>query len=129
MKTILKLILFSVMLQSFQCSKSDETTSNVITPQQLLAKKTEIINYINSFSCSNSVSCDFIAFGSKPCGGPREYLVFSSAVNLTQLQQLVANYNQMETDYNIQINAVSDCAIVLPPNNVGCVNGVCSIIN
>jgi hypothetical protein len=129
MKTIIKIILLSLALQSFQCSKSDEKTSNDITPEQLQTKKQEIINYINSFSCSETGGCNSIAFGSKPCGGPREYLLFPNSLNLTQLEQMVNNYNALDNKYNIQIGAISDCSVALPPSNVGCVNGVCTVIS
>jgi hypothetical protein len=75
------------------------------------------------------VGCNYIAFGSKPCGGPLSYLVFSNSVNLNKLQEMVKNYNEMNKQYNIQTNAISDCMVVLPPTEIKCVNGVCTIIN
>ena len=119
--------MLSLMLQSFQCSDSEIPPEN-ITSVQLETKKQEIQNYINSFSCSESVGCSCIAFGSKPCGGPRSYLLFSNSVDLTKLQEMVKTYNEMDELYNIQTNAVSDCMAVMPPTEVKCVNGVCSII-
>jgi ribosomal silencing factor RsfS len=35
----------------------------------------------------------------------------------------------MDNLYNIQTNAISDCMAVMPPSAIGCVNGVCTIIN
>ena len=128
MKWILKLIVLSLFLQSFQCSESNEVTNN-ITSLRLETKKQEINNYINSFSCSESIGCSYIAFGSKPCGGPRSYLVFPNSVNLTKLQEMVKNYNEMDNLHNIQTNAISDCMYVMPPTEVKCVNGVCTVIN
>lgn len=123
MKTLFKIFVLLVAFLSFQCSDSND---EVITQPMLDAKKAEIINYINSFDCSGS--CNYIAFGSKPCGGPKEYLPFPSSVNLTQLQQMVSEYNEMDHQYNIQTNAISDCAVVLPPTTVECVNGDCVVI-
>ncbi len=129
MKTLIQIILLSLALQSFQCSKSDDKNPNDITPEQLLTKKLEITNYINGFSCSEQVGCSSIAFGEKACGGPKEYLLFSNAANLPQLQQMVTDYNNLEKQYNNQINAISDCMFLQPPTTVGCVNGVCTVIN
>ncbi len=129
MKLFIKILFLSIVFQSFQCSKSDDKNPNDITPEQLQAKKLEITNYINGFSCSEQVGCGSIAFGSKPCGGPREYLLFSNAVNLQQLQQMVTSYNELENQYNIQTDAVSDCLAVQPPTTIGCVNGVCTVIS
>lgn len=128
MKWILKIFVILLMLQSFQCSDSEEKT-NAITPKQLEQKKQEIVNYINSFTCSETIGCNYIAFGSKPCGGPRIYLVFPNSIDLKLLKDMVTKYNEMDRLYNIQIGAVSDCAVVLPPNEIKCVNGICTIVN
>ncbi len=127
MKWFFKIVALSLILQSFQCSDSEDSSGD-ITAAQLETKKQEIQNYINGFSCSESVGCGFIAFGSKPCGGPRTYLLFSNSVNLTKLQEMVKTYNEMDESYNIQTGAVSDCMFVLPPTEVKCVNGICTII-
>jgi len=128
MKWFFKIVALSLLLQSFQCTDSNDS-SDLINSTQLETKKQEIQNYINSFSCSESVGCNYIAFGSKPCGGPLSYLVFSNSVNLNKLQEMVKNYNEMNKQYNIQTNAISDCMVVLPPTEIKCVNGVCTIIN
>jgi hypothetical protein len=128
MKTILKIIALALVLQSFQCSKSDKKNSNEVTAEQLKTKKQEIVDYINSVSCSETEGCNSIAFGTKPCGGPREYLLFPNNVNLSQLEKLVHFYNDLDSKYNIQTNAVSDCSLALPPTDVSCINGVCKVI-
>lgn len=128
MKRFFKILALSLLLQSFQCSDTNDSSGD-ITSTQLETKKKEINSYINSVSCSESVGCNYIAFGSKPCGGPRTYLVFSNNVNLSKLQEMVKNYNEMDKLYNIQTNAMSDCMAVSPPTEVKCVNGVCTIIN
>jgi hypothetical protein len=127
MKWFFKILALSLLLQSFQCTDPNDS-SDLITSAQLETKKQEIQNYINSFSCSESVGCSFIAFGSKPCGGPRSYLLFSNGVDLTKLQAMVKTFNEMDELHNIQTNAVSDCMYALPPTEVKCVNGVCTII-
>lgn len=128
MKWFFKIIVLSILLQSFQCTDPNDSSEN-ITSEQLKTKKQKIENYINSFSCSESAGCGFIAFGSKPCGGPRSYLVFPNNVILTELQEMVKNYNEMDNLHNIQTNAISDCMYVMPPTEVKCVNGVCTVIN
>ncbi len=126
MKYFSKLVLLFIVLQSFQCD--DDNVTN-ITPEQLEEKKQEILDYIASFSCENASGCNSIAFGAKPCGGPREYLVYPNSVNQSDLEVLVEEYYVMDNQYNIQTNAVSDCMVVGPPNTIDCVNGVCTIIN
>ena len=124
------LFLFSLVLLFQSCQGTDANNTAVSSPtQQLAEKKQKIQNYVNSFSCSAAIGCSSIAFGDKPCGGPREYLVFSNAINLTLLQSMVEEYNFLDKQNNIKTNAVSDCMMVLPPTNIGCVNGVCGIVN
>lgn len=128
MKYIIRILLFSMLLQSFQCDE-DRTANTTITPQMLTAKKQDILNYIATFSCTEASSCNSIAFGAKPCGGPKEYLVYPNSVNQSTLEAMVNEYNEMENKFNIETDAVSDCMHVLPPNTIDCVNGVCTIIN
>jgi hypothetical protein len=127
MKCFFRILVLSILLQSFLCTDPNESSVN-ITSAQLETKKQEIQNYINSFTCSESVGCSFIAFGTKPCGGPYTYLLFPNSVNLTKLKEMVANYNEMNRLFNIQTEAISDCMYQLPPTEVKCVNGVCTII-
>jgi hypothetical protein len=63
------------------------------------------------------VGCSFIAFGSKPCGGPRSYLLFSNSVDLTKLQAMVKTYNDIDELYSIQTNAISDCMYCQQPKS------------
>jgi hypothetical protein len=128
MKWFFKILALSLLFQSIQCADTNHMSGKV-TLEQLEVKNQEILVYINSFSCSESVGCNYIAFGSKPCGGPRKYLVFSNSVNLAHLQEMVSNYNELDRLHNIQTNAISDCSMVMPPNEIQCVNGVCTIIN
>ncbi len=116
------------MLQSWQCSRDTiPSSARAISSNELKIKKQEIINYISSFNCSTS--CNYIALGSKPCGGPWEYIPYPSTANETIITEMVQEYNQMEYNYNIQNEIVSDCSMVMPPNEVNCVNGICKIIN
>jgi hypothetical protein len=125
MKYLIRIALLFVLLPSFQCDEDDNRT----TPEILAEKKQEILNYIQSFSCANATGCLSIAFGAKPCGGPREYLVYPNTVDQTTLETLVEEYYEMDHQYNIETGAISDCMVVGPPNNVNCVNGVCTIID
>ena len=126
MKNILKLLALFILITSMQCE--DENPPG-ITQEMLDNKEQDVLNYINQFSCTDTSTCNYIAFGAKPCGGPRQYLAFPSTLDLGTLQILVDEYYEMNNAYNIQIGAVSDCAIVNPPNTLDCVNGDCIIIN
>lgn len=126
MRKTVTFLMISIAFLLTQCSSSDNS-SETITQEMLNVKKAEVLAFINNSSCSGT--CNYIAFGSKPCGGPREYLLFSTSIDQTQLIDLVIEYNEMDRQYNIQTGAVSDCMFVHPPTSVGCVNGNCVILN
>lgn len=126
MRWIFQILMLLLLFQSIQCA--DTNLSDKVTLAQLEVKNQEINTYINSFGCSESIGCNYIAFGSKPCGGPRKFLVFSNSVNLAHLQEMVSNYNELDHLHNIQTNAISDCSAPSPPIEISCVNGVCTVI-
>jgi hypothetical protein len=128
MKIIIRILLLSLLLQSFQCEQENSNVTE-ITQEQLVEKEAQILNYINNFACSDASGCAYIAFGAKPCGGPRKFLVFPNTVNSTTLENMINEYYIMDNQYNIQVGAISDCMVVSPPNTVGCIDGVCTIIN
>ena len=128
MKKILTLFAFVLLFQSFQCEDDAAPTDQNFDLVTLQQERQLILDYIATFNCSDATSCNYIAFGSKACGGPQEYLVYPSTVDLEYLTEKVTNYNSMENSYNIKYNIVSDCMAVMPPQNIGCVDGVCTIL-
>jgi hypothetical protein len=128
MKKILTLFAIVLLFQSFQCDDDTQQTSQSFDLVSLQGEKQLILNYIATFSCGENATCSALAFGSKACGGPQEFLVFPSSVDLDYLTEQVNNYNALENAYNLTYGIVSDCTVVLPPENIGCVNGVCSIL-
>jgi hypothetical protein len=85
----------------------------------------EINALIGDALCSDSTECRFIGFGSKPCGGPWRYLIYSiSTVDTVELARRVAEYNKFEATLNRRYGWYSDCSVPRPPN-LGCRDGQC----
>tara|TARA_R110001583_G_scaffold77118_1_gene210243 strand:+ start:851 stop:1240 length:390 start_codon:yes stop_codon:yes gene_type:complete len=124
-KHILKTI--ALMAIVFGCSKNAEPSQDKEN-LDLSSLKDEIEQIINSEDCSEASTCEFIAFGSKPCGGAWSYLVYSSNIDVELLKQKVSIYNKLESEYNIKWNVISDCMAVSPPSNVACINGKCTAV-
>jgi hypothetical protein len=60
--------------------------------------------------------CKLIPFGSKPCGGPWGYLVYSTLkTDETRLKQLVIEFNQLQKKMNEESKIISDCAVAPEP--------------
>jgi len=107
----------------FSCN-NDEITP--ITESDLAKLESQIREMIGK-DCSNSGQCEVIAFGSKPCGGPWEYLVYSSSdTDGALLIERVNTYNQLQKEFNLENGIISDCGIVGPPE-VNCTDGKCQI--
>jgi cell division protein FtsB len=70
--------------------------------------------------------CRTIAFGSKPCGGPRSYRVYSVAeTDEARLASLVQRYNALEAKINRRQGRYSDCWAV-PRPDTALVDGQCA---
>lgn len=80
-------------------------------------------------SCSSDDQCFAIAFGSKPCGGPWEYLIYSvSSTDEVTLKAKVNQYNELQAELNQRKGLASDCEFVVEPE-VACVDGNCQEIS
>jgi hypothetical protein len=128
MKKILKLCAIVLLFQSFQCEDNAIPVEQSFDLVSLQQERQNILDYIATFTCDENATCNMIAFGSKACGGPQKYLVFSSTVDLAYLREQVTNYNALEKAYNLTYGIFSNCMAVLPPENIGCADGVCTIL-
>lgn len=88
-----------------------------------------VYDLTQDLSCTDSTVCLSIGIGSKPCGGPWSYLVYSSeTVDQEELNAAVADLYEYESGYNQQEGIGSDCSIANPASP-GCVNNVCIDLN
>ena len=120
MKSIFYIVILGVLLG---CS-SDEGVE--LREARLIDKlAAEIYDMVSNAECTDTSGCDYIAFGSKPCGGPWGYLVYSTSIDVQLLKYKVGLFNQLQREQNRRSGAVSDCAIVNPPSALICEDGVC----
>ena len=85
MKLILALFLFVGSVSGCEKAEADQE----ITAKNLEKQLAEIHSVINADSCSETGECSFLAYGSKACGGPQGYLLFSNQVNVEALSKMV----------------------------------------
>ena len=96
------------------CSTSSDTCAQEL--EQLQVREAEILQKISNESCLVASNCAAIAFGTKPCGGPWKYLVYSKPnVNEQEVQRLVGEYNALEAGRNEHCAVSSDCPTVTTP--------------
>ena len=118
------LFLFSMLFMAFQCEEDDygDIESDRLELAQL---KIEIDEIIYASVCDGTYSCEFMAYGSKACGGPQGYLVYSTSINVENLKTLVENYNRVEAEFNTKWNILSDCSVPNMPSDIICENNKC----
>lgn len=126
-KTILLLGFMSMfmLITAMQCDEDDSPAPCQQTLQTLTEYKASIQSLAATSVCNDNFECRYIAFGSKPCGGPWEFLVYSTSIDTLQLMTFVTDYNQLEANYNLICNAVSDCSTPQPPTSFSCENNLC----
>jgi hypothetical protein len=77
-------------------------------------------------SANKHSQCKLIPFGSKPCGGPWGYLVYSTLkTDESRLKQLVSDFNQLQKKMNEESKILSDCALA-PQPKLEFAAGVCT---
>lgn len=83
-----------------------------------------IIEYIGTPYCDMG-ECRYIGYGSKPCGGPWGYLIYSTdTVNEDFLRVLVDTHAAYENYMNFKYGYSSDCSVPDLPV-LECRNGIC----
>ena len=67
--------------------------------------------------CARAEQCAAAPMGSKPCGGPRTYLVYCKATtDEAALMGALDELKRVEEEYNRAAGLMSDCAMAMPPD-------------
>lgn len=121
------ILIFAVFSTLISCIDFDNNQNNTQENEltELRNHKNYILSLVENASCTENSQCEFIALGSKPCGGPWFYIVYPSTIDTKLLLEQVAIYNLKEQQYNQKWNVISDCMFVMPPIKVDCINNKC----
>lgn len=128
MKPTQKLLALTLILclLFIACLPDDGDVSNYDKDiERLISLKIEIEALAATSVCNDDSDCKYIAFGSKPCGGPWTYLVYSTSIDTVELETQVQQYNQLESIFNAQYGIASDCAVTQEPLEVICESNKC----
>ena len=125
-KILFAILLFGLVLS---CSKSNSDENNKEKEGSYIFQlKNEIEKMAAASLCNEKAECKYVAFGSKPCGGPWSYLVYSNSIDELSFLEKIEELNSKENEYNILYGIISDCSAPAPPSSIECVNGVCTAI-
>ena len=120
--------LLVVIATGIACSTSQPEAGSkpAASEDTLAALRQGVIQLIGEPTCRASGECRVIAFGSKPCGGPRSYLPYSLAVtDSITLADAVRAFNNEDTKNNQVLGLMSDCSVVQEPAVI-CSQGLCT---
>ncbi|WP_194722129.1 hypothetical protein [Noviherbaspirillum malthae] len=76
----------------------------------------QMVREIGDASARRPEQCHVVPLGVRACGGPRDYLIYSSAISdERKLEELARQYAEAEEKYNRVTGAASTCTHVMPP--------------
>lgn len=110
-----------LMLTQVTCNKESKESERAALDQQ----KQLILAFAKAVKCGTNSECRFVPIGKKPCGGPSDYVVYSTSADTVQLLNMISDYTAREDAFNRRWRLVSDCSAPPPPDSVRCVDGVC----
>ena len=122
------LFLFSMLFMATKCEENNDTNTIESDRLKLSELKTEIDVLVDASVCGDAYSCAFFAYGSKACGGPQGYLVYTNSIDVENLKVLVENYNEAEAYFNKKWGIISNCMMPSPPTNIICENNKCTAV-
>ena len=122
MRTLFYLFI-SLLIGVSSCSKNNLDDQRAQDELELSNQLKEIKDLANSVTCTDSEDWEFIAYGSKACGGPQGYIAYSMQIDVDKFKQMVSDYTQAEKDFNINYQITSDCKAEISPNGVVCKDG------
>jgi hypothetical protein len=85
----------------------------------------EVLRLSQPLKCSSDADCASLPMGSKPCGGPWKYVLYSKKNSkVPALKKKLSEYNKLDQKINEAQQVMSDCSMALEPN-LKCEKSMC----
>ena len=102
------------------CGDSDPVGDDQRTEEgdrtQLAEMRREIDALVGDAAGASIADCRYAGVGSKPCGGPWEFIIYSaSSTDSTALAEKLTAYNAFEAEMNDRYGYASDCEVPNTP--------------
>lgn len=76
----------------------------------------EILRLSQPLKCSTDADCASLPMGSKPCGGPWKYVLYSKKNSkVPALKKKLDEYNKLDQKLNQAQQGISDCMVTMEP--------------
>jgi hypothetical protein len=123
------IILLSASFLFYGCSMPDDDVElnqedDLVMLQELFTEFSAIANE----PCTDAEAWEFVAYGSKACGGPQGYIAYPTTIDVENFLILVENYTAEEALYNSNYDIVSTCDFTISPIDVVCEDEVAVLI-
>jgi hypothetical protein len=131
----IKILVFLFIAINLSCStetiKSNCTPSASITDQSskemdnaTLSQLLKDINDLaNSKPCGDSKTWKTAPIGEKACGGPANYIAYSTEIDTECFLKKVTHFTEQTKKFNKKYGIISDCMIMAEPKSVKCESG------
>ena len=108
--------------------KAKEKQVTLTADQDVDALRREALSAIGDASADDNNQCRIAGFGHKPCGGPAQYIAYSTkGGNEADILAKIAAYNAAAQAENMRLGRISDCAVV-PKPAVELSGGQCKLV-
>jgi hypothetical protein len=84
-----------------------------------------IISFAGSSSCIGTSRCRFVDIGTKRCGGPVAYLIYSTSLDTAKFLAMVQTFDSMQAAFIEKWDIGSDCIVPNLPDSIRCIDGHC----
>jgi hypothetical protein len=128
MRELTSLLLVCAMSLALTAAAAADAAAAGGSDEEALGRlRAEIVQLVGQPTCSNLVHCRVLALGTKPCGGPTEYLAYSSITSNRELLEAKAyEYSFLDEEVNTKRAAAGTCE-VLPQPRVVCIDRRCRL--
>lgn len=130
-KQLIITLLFAAV--AFGCEKdfAPPNTNSVISANSPYERDVELLELLEQeirdaaaqCSCEGAEEWYFAGVGQKACGGPWEYIAYSSQIDTTYFLKLIEHLKTQEEIYNMKRGIYSTCVTPPMPEYVICVDG------
>lgn len=120
--------LIAIGLLAFQnCAKKNFAAESSIgaLEDEITNLKSSIHSLNQELNCSQDEDCQALGLGSRPCGGPADFIAVSTMnTNYDQILTLADELEEKSRIKNIQQGLAGTCDMIVPPD-IRCVSNVC----
>jgi hypothetical protein len=114
-----------LLIGAAQCSKQQPGQASESDSARVLRLEREARAMVSAEGCGAADQCRAAPVGDRPCGGPRDYIVYCArTTDSVALHHKLAELIAAERAWNEKTGAMSTCEFRLPPQ-VALVGGSC----